>query len=186
MYNTARETSLELGKIDNLSAQEQDALFRMISLGALKYFILKVDPKKTMLFDPKESIDFNGNTGPFIQYTHARIKSILRKAAERGVEYSADAVRPDSVLSPKEVRIIKILNTFPSKVAEAGQAHSPAVIANYAYELAKEFNQYYHDTPILREENMELLKYRLVLVESIAKVLAKAMSILGITLPERM
>jgi arginyl-tRNA synthetase len=139
-----------------------------------------------MLFDPKESIDFNGNTGPFIQYTHARIKSILRKAAERGVEYGASAVRPDSVLSPKEVRIIKILNTFPSKVAEAGQAHSPAVIANYAYELAKEFNQYYHDTPILREENMELLKYRLVLVESIAKVLAKAMSILGITLPERM
>ena len=186
MYNTAKETSLELGKIDNLSEEEQDALFKMISLGALKYFILKVDPRKTMLFDPKESIDFNGNTGPFIQYTHARIKSILRKADEKGVAHSAASVRPDSELTPKEVRIIKILNTFPAKVAEAGSAHSPAVIANYAYELAKEFNQYYHDTPILREENQALLEYRLVLVETIAKVLSKAMSILGITLPERM
>jgi len=186
MYNTAKETSLELGKIDNLSEEEQDALFRMISLGALKYFILKVDPKKTMLFDPKESIDFNGNTGPFIQYTHARIKSILRKAAEKGVMHSAADVKPESELTPKEVRIIKILNTFPAKVSEAGAAHSPAVIANYAYELAKEFNQYYHDTPILREENQALLQYRLTLVETIAKVLGKAMSILGITLPERM
>ena len=158
----------------------------MISLGALKYFILKVDPKKTMLFDPKESIDFNGNTGPFIQYTHARIKSILRKADERGVPHSASVLNASVELSPKEVRIIKILNTFPSKVAEAGEAHSPALVANYAYELAKEFNQYYHDTPILREENQELLQYRLTLVETIAKVLSKAMSILGITLPERM
>jgi arginyl-tRNA synthetase len=158
----------------------------MISLGALKYFILKVDPRKTMLFDPKESIDFNGNTGPFIQYTHARIKSILRKADAQNIPHGADAVKPESVLTPKEVRIIKILNTFPAKVAEAGAAHSPAVIANYAYELAKEFNQYYHDTPILREEDKALLEYRLVLVETIAKVLSKAMSILGITLPERM
>ena len=186
MYNTARETSLELGKINDFSAEEQDALFKMISLGALKYFILKVDPRKTMLFDPKESIDFNGNTGPFIQYTHARIKSILRKADEKGVPHNADAVKPESELTPKEVRIIKILNTFPAKVAEAGAAHSPAVIANFAYELAKEFNQYYHDTPILREENQALLQYRLVLVETIAKVLRKAMSILGIALPERM
>mgnify|MGYP003302401718 CR=1 FL=1 len=186
MYNTAKETSMELGKIDNLSAEEQDALFRMISLGALKYFILKVDPKKTMLFDPKESIDFNGNTGPFIQYTHARIKSILRKADEKGVAHAADVLKTDAALTPKEIRIIKILNTFPAKVAEAGAAHSPALVANYAYELAKEFNQYYHDTPILREENQELLQCRLVLVETIAKVLSKAMSILGITLPERM
>jgi arginyl-tRNA synthetase len=158
----------------------------MISLGALKYFILKVDPRKTMLFDPKESIDFNGNTGPFIQYTHARIKSILRKADEKGIAHAADAVKPDSELTPKEIRIIKLLNTFPAKVAEAGAAHSPALIANYAYELAKEFNQYYHDTPILREENQALLQYRLVLVETIAKILSKAMSILGIALPERM
>ncbi len=181
-----KETSLELGKIDNLSEEEQDALFKMISLGALKYFILKVDPRKTMLFDPKESIDFNGNTGPFIQYTHARIKSILRKASDQGIAYGTAAVKADSELSAKEIRIIKILNTFPAKVAEAGEAHSPALIANYAYELAKEFNQYYHDTPILREENQALLQYRLVLIETIARVLSKAMSILGITLPERM
>ena len=186
MYNTAKETSLELGKINNLSEEEQDALFKMISLGALKYFILKVDPRKTMLFDPKESIDFNGNTGPFIQYTHARIKSILRKADEQGISHSTASVKADSALSAKEIRIIKILNTFPAKVAEAGAAHSPALIANYAYELAKEFNQYYHDTPILREENHDLLQYRLVLIETIAKVLSKAMSILGINLPERM
>lgn len=186
MYNTAKETSLELGKIDNMTESEQDELFRMISLGALKYFIIKVDPKKTMLFDPKESIDFNGNTGPFIQYTHARIKSILRKASEKGISFGAESVKADMPLSPKEIRIIKILNLFPSRIAEGGEAHSPAVVANYAYELAKEFNQYYHDTPILREENAELLAYRLVLVETIAKVLSKAMSILGITLPDRM
>ena len=186
MYDTAKETSMELGKIDNLSEEEQDALFRMISLGALKYFILKVDPKKTMLFDPKESIDFNGNTGPFIQYTHARIKSILRKADEQGIPHSAADVTAGVELTPKEIRIIKILNTFPSKIAEAGAAFSPALIANYAYDLAKEFNQYYHDTPILREENKAVLTLRLVLVENIAKVLSKAMSILGITLPERM
>ena len=139
-----------------------------------------------MLFDPKESIDFNGNTGPLIHYTHARIKSNLRKADEQGIAHSTASVKADSALSAKEIRIIKILNTFPAKVAEAGAAHSPALIANYAYELAKEFNQYYHDTPILREENQDLLQYRLVLIETIAKVLSKAMSILGINLPERM
>ena len=186
MYNTARETSMELGKIDNLSDMEQDALFKMISLGALKYFILKVDPKKTMLFDPKESIDFNGNTGPFIQYTHARIMSILRKADEKGLDYRAEVLKTDASLSSKEIRIIKILNTFPSKIAEAGAAHSPALVANYAYELAKEFNQYYHDTPILREENTDLLQTRLVLIDTIARVLRKAMSVLGIVLPDRM
>lgn len=186
MYNTAKETSLELGKIDNMTEKEQDELFRMISLGALKYFIIKVDPKKTMLFDPKESIDFNGNTGPFIQYTHARIKSILRKAAEQGISYCASDIRTDIPLSAKEVRMIKIVNQFPAKIAEGGAAHSPAVVANYAYDLAKEFNQYYHETPILKETDAALLKYRLVLIGTIAKVLTKAMYILGITLPERM
>ncbi|MCF0176304.1 MAG: arginine--tRNA ligase [Bacteroidales bacterium] len=186
MYNTAKETSLELGKLEGLSEQEQDELFSMLSLGALKYFILKVDPKKTMLFDPKESIDFNGNTGPFIQYTHARIKSILRKAEAQGLAYGAQAVSEDSPLSDKEVRIIKILNLFPEKIAEAGIAHSPSVVANYTYDLAKEFNQYYHDTPILREENKAVLSYRLTLVDKIAKVLVKAADILGMTLPERM
>ncbi|MGM9764564.1 MAG: arginine--tRNA ligase [Candidatus Cryptobacteroides sp.] len=186
MYKTAKETSLELGKVNDFSAEEQDELFSMLSLGALKYFILKVDPRKTMLFDPKESIDFNGNTGPFIQYTHARIKSILRKAAGQGIAYSADKLSADTELSDKEVRIVKILNTFPTKIAEAGEAHSPALIANYAYDLAKEFNQYYHDTPILKEENQAVLQARLVLIENIAKVLNKAMAILGISLPERM
>ncbi len=185
MYNTAKETSLELGKLDNMSPQEQDSLFKMLSLGALKYFIIKVDPRKTMLFDPKESIDFNGNTGPFIQYTHARIKSILRKAAEQGIDYKTSDAAPVE-LSPKEVRIIKILNSFPAKIAEAGEAHSPALIANYAYELAKEFNQYYHDTPILREEDKAKLALRLRLIEALARVLVKAMDILGIKLPERM
>ena len=184
MYNTARETSMELGKIDHMDGAEQDELFRTLSLGALKYFIIKVDPKKTMLFDPKESIDFNGNTGPFIQYTHARIKSILRKAAEKGLELCA--VPSEVELSPKEIRLIKLLDMYPDKVAEGGQAHSPAVIANYAYDLAKEFNQYYHDTPILREENQNLLRSRLALLSCVAKVLVKAMDILGIRLPERM
>ena len=185
MYNTAKETSLELGKLDDMSEAEQDELFRMLSLGALKYFIIKVDPRKTMLFDPKESIDFNGNTGPFIQYTHARIKSILRKAAAQGIDYATNS-DAGVELSPKEVRIIKILNNFPNKIAEAGEAHSPAIVANYAYELAKEFNQYYHDTPILREENKAVLAFRLQLIELIARVLTKAMDILGIKLPERM
>ncbi len=184
MYNTAKETSLELGKLDDMTPQEQDELFRMLSLGALKYFIIKVDPRKTMLFDPKESIDFNGNTGPFIQYTHARIKSILRKAKAQGIDWTT---APENVeLNPKEVRIVKILNNFPNKIAEAGDAHSPAIVANYAYELAKEFNQYYHDTPILREENKAVLAFRLQLIELIARVLTKAMDILGIKLPERM
>ena len=168
MYNTAKETSLELGKLDGMSEQEQDELFRMLSLGALKYFIIKVDPKKTMLFDPKESIDFNGNTGPFIQYTHARIKSILRKAADQGIDLG-EALQ-STELNPKEVRLVKILNSFPAKIAEAGLAHSPALVANYAYELAKDFNQYYHDTPILREEDASKLQLRLSLISMIARV----------------
>lgn len=185
MYLTAKETSLELGKLDNMDEDAQKELFRMLSLGALKYFIIKVDPRKTMLFDPKESIDFNGNTGPFIQYTHARIKSILRKAAERNISCEAGALA-EVALSAKEIRLIKLLDIYPGKVAEAGSAHSPAIIANYAYDLAKEFNQYYHDTPVLREEDEALLKYRLQLLSVIAGVLVKAMDILGIRLPERM
>lgn len=182
MYATAKETSMALGRLDDMPEQEREALFEMIGLGALKYFIIKVDPKKTMLFDPKESIDFNGNTGPFIQYTHARIKSILRKAQERGFEQEVGT----GSLLPKEIEIIKMLNNFPAKVKEAGDAHSPAVIANYAYDLAKEFSQYYHDVTILNEEDATLRSNRLALIGIIAKVLVKAMDILGITLPERM
>lgn len=183
MYNTAKETSLELGKLADMCDEEKDELFRILSLGALKYFIIKVDPKKTMLFDPKESIDFNGNTGPFIQYTHARIRSILRRASEAGF---SPAIEKGVRLNAKETDIIKLMNQYPAKVAEAGVAYSPAMIANYAYDLAKEFNQYYHDTPILKESDAAVRDARLVLIGTIASVLTKAMDILGIRLPERM
>ncbi|MCF0168210.1 MAG: arginine--tRNA ligase, partial [Bacteroidales bacterium] len=182
MFQTAKETSLELGKLEDMSSQEQDELFMMIGLGALKYFILKVDPRKTMLFDPRESIDFNGNTGPFIQYTHARIKSILRKGAAQGCGAEATG----AALLPKEEEIIKILVGFPDKIAEAAENHSPSLVANYAYDLAKEFNQYYHDVTILKEEDQAVKSQRLLLIDVIAKVLVKAMDILGIRLPERM
>ena len=186
MYEEAKATSNESGKLEGLAEEEKERLYHMIGLGALKYFIIKVDPKKTMLFDPKESIDFNGNTGPFIQYTHARICSILRKAAAQGIAYDAAGI-PDSVaLSPKEVRLVKLLSAYPQKVQEAADALSPAIIAGYAYDLAKEFNQYYHDTPILKEEDAVLLKARLVLIETLASVLRKATAILGIELPDRM
>ena len=183
MYEEAKATSDESGKLEGLPEAEKDRLYHTIGLGALKYFILKVDPKKKMLFNPKESIDFNGNTGPFIQYTHARIKSILRKAGEQGIEAKLDT---DAVLSPKEVRLVKLISSYPQKVAEAADALSPALIANYCYELSKEFNQYYHDTMILREPDRKLLEMRLVLISTLASVLSKAMKILGIELPDRM
>ena len=185
MYQEAKATSEESGKLDDVPEDEKEKLFRMIGLGALKYFIIKVDPKKTMLFNPKESIDFNGNTGPFIQYTHARVRSILRKAAERGVEYSVTDL-PQVDFSSKEIRLVKLLNLFPTKVEEGAAAYSPAVIANYAYDLAKEFNQYYHETPILKEENESVLRFRLALIDTLSGVLRRAMGILGIELPERM
>ena len=183
MYQEAKAASDESGKLADLSTEEKDALYHMIGLGALKYFILKVDPKKTMLFNPKESIDFNGNTGPFIQYTHARIRSILRKAEEQGLKAeTADSAE----LSPKEVRLVKIVSAYPSKVSEAAESFSPAVLANYSYDLAKEFNQYYHDTQILREPDAALLSMRLQLITVVADVLRSAMGLLGIQLPDRM
>ena len=185
MYEEAKATSEESGKLADMSDEDKEKLYHMIGLGALKYFIIKVDPKKTMLFNPKESIDFNGNTGPFIQYTHARIRSILRKADEKGISHDASSLG-EVPLSAKETRLVKILNTYPAKVAEAASALSPAVIANYVYELAKEFNQYYHDTPVLKEENPDVLTMRLSLIDSISSVLRKGMGILGIELPERM
>lgn len=186
MYAEARRTSEESGKLDDLPDEEKERLCRMIGLGALKYFIIKVDPKKTMLFNPAESIDFNGNTGPFIQYTHARIRSILRKAEADGISYGVGDITEDLVLSAREIRLIKLLNAFPQKVAEAGADLSPAVIANYAYDLAKDFNPYYHDTPVLRESDARLLRLRLVLLDTVARVLRDAMGLLGIGLPERM
>lgn len=183
MYDEAKATSEESGKLAELSEEEKDRLYSMIGLGALKYFILKVDPKKKMLFNPKESIDFNGNTGPFIQYTHARICSILRKAQQQGFSTSM----PDSTeLSAKEIRLVKILSSYPQKVSEAASALSPALIANYCYELAKEFNQYYHDTGILKETDANLRAMRLALISALASVLRRGMNILGIELPERM
>jgi arginyl-tRNA synthetase len=183
MYEEAKKTSEESGKLADISDEEKERLYHMIGLGALKYFIIKVDPKKTMLFNPKESIDFNGNTGPFIQYTHARICSILRKAT---VAYGADDIKADAQPSAKEIRLVKLLGLFPGKVGEAGASLSPAIIANYAYELAKEFNQYYHETPILKEEDPSVLKYRLELIDVLARTLRSAMGLLGIQLPERM
>ena len=182
MVTTAKETSMELGKLENMDEEYKSTLFELLGLGALKYFILKVDPKKTMLFDPKESIDFNGNTGPFIQYTHARIKSILRKAEEQNIK----AVFNSAPVNPIEIEIIKLLNSFPAKIKEAGDAHSPALVANYCYDLAKEFNHYYHEIPILKESDLSVRSQRLVLIDTIAKILSRGMAILGITLPERM
>ena len=182
MYCEAKATSEESGKLEDVSEEERNRLYSMIGLGALKYFILKVDPKKKMLFNPKESIDFNGNTGPFIQYTHARIRSILRKAEEAGIE----AGLRDVELSPKEIRLVQLLNLYPQKLADAAANFSPAVMANYAYDLAKEFNQYYHDTQILREADAELRSNRLALIAAVADVLSASMNLLGIELPERM
>ena len=197
MYQEAKATSEESGKLEGMPEEDKERLYHMIGLGALKYFILKVDPKKKMLFNPKESIDFNGNTGPFIQYTHARIQSILRKYFDGGStpvtppEFSAGE-RPaksdwaGAELSAKEIMLVKLLASYPQKVAEAAASYSPAILANYSYELAKEFNQYYHDTPILKEPDQKLLQMRLSLIETLASVLRKAMAVLGIELPDRM
>ena len=183
MVGTAREMSQELGKLDGATEEEAAAISEMVGLGALKYFILKVDPKKTMLFDPRESIDFNGNTGPFIQYTHARIRSILRKAAETGVTTEGYA---KAALLPEEIELIKALSEYPATVRTAGQQFAPSVIAAYAYDLAKQFNGYYHDHSILKEEREDVRALRLMLASEVARVIRSAMALLGINVPERM
>ena len=183
MVGTAREMSQELGKLDGVSEEDAAAISEMVGLGALKYFILKVDPKKTMLFDPRESIDFNGNTGPFIQYTHARIRSILRKAEESGITTEGYA---KAQLLPEEIELIKALSEYPATVRVAGQQFAPSVIAAYAYDLAKQFNGYYHDHSILKEERTEVRALRLMLASEVARVIRSAMSLLGINVPERM
>ena len=183
MVGTAREMSDELGKLEGCSEEEAAAISEMVGLGALKYFILKVDPKKTMLFDPRESIDFNGNTGPFIQYTHARIRSIMRKAEEAGIATDNYA---EATLLPEEVELIKSLTEYPAVVRTAGEQFAPSVIAAYAYELAKQFNGYYHDHSILKEERTEVRALRLHLAAEVARVIRSAMSLLGINVPERM
>ena len=184
MIHTARTTSEELGKLDGYTKEEAEDVYRKVALGALKYFILKVDPKKTMMFNPKESIDFNGNTGPFIQYTYTRIKSVLRKAEEAGVKIVPGDIH--TALTEKEQNLVKLIAKLPAVVKEAGDNYSPALIGNYAYELAKEFNQFYHDYSILKEENEKVRNLRLLLARQCSVAIQNAMGMLGIEMPERM
>ncbi len=184
MVDNAKKTSEELGKLDGMPQGEADKIAEIIGLGALKYFILKVDPRKNMTFNPKESIDFNGNTGPFIQYTYARIQSVLRKAAEAGIERTFD---PEKVtLGDKEIALIQRLADFADIVAEAGRNYSPALIANYAYDLVKEYNQFYHDYQIMRESDQNVRAFRLNLSEAVGNAVRRAFWMLGIDVPERM
>ena len=185
MIATAKETSQELGKLDGLTREEADDIARIVGLGALKYFILKVDARKNMTFNPKESIDFNGNTGPFIQYTYARIQSVLRKAAESGIVIPAQL--PTGIeLSEKEEGLIQTVADFAAVVTQAGTDYSPSVIANYTYDLVKEYNQFYHDFSILREENEAVKVFRVALSANVAKVVRLGMGLLGIEVPARM
>lgn len=183
MIEEAAQTSAALGKLENCTKEEIDNINRMVGLGALKYFILKVDPKKNMTFNPEESIDFNGNTGPFIQYTCARIKSILRKASEQGIDIKEVK---GITLQEKEVSLIQNLTSYPSIVEQAGKDFSPALIANYVYDLVKEYNQFYQTSPILKEENAETMNMRLMLSACTVKVIESGMSLLGIEMPEKM
>ena len=185
MISTAKETSNELGKLDGLSQEEADNIARIVGLGALKYFILKVDARKNMTFNPKESIDFNGNTGPFIQYTYARIQSVMRKAAEAGILIPAE-IPVGIELSEKEEGLIQMVADFAAVVKQAGTDYSPSIIANYTYDLVKEYNQFYHDFSILREENEAVKVFRLALSENVAKVVRISMGLLGIEVPDRM
>lgn len=185
MISTARETSQELGKLDGLSEAEIEDISRIVGLGALKYFILKVDARKNMTFNPKESIDFNGNTGPFIQYTYARIQSVLRRAAEEGVQLPK-ALPTNIALSDKEEGLIQMLAEFAEVVKQAGEDYNPSVIANYTYELVKEYNQFYHDFSILREENADVKQFRVALSANVGKIIRLAMALLGIEVPNRM
>jgi arginyl-tRNA synthetase len=185
MTDTAREVSLELGKLENYSDDEREEIFSKIGLGALKYFILKVDPRKNMIFNPADSIDFNGNTGPFIQYTYARIRSVIKKAEQSKMKEdhaALSSVKPTS----KELDLIKILRKFSIVVSEAAASYSPAIIANYCYDLAKEYNQFYHDHPILTHEDKDVRNFRLILSRLTSDVLSSGMWLLGIEMPERM
>ncbi|MBX2963908.1 MAG: arginine--tRNA ligase [Cyclobacteriaceae bacterium] len=186
MIEEAEKQTRELGKIEGLSKAEADELFEMIGLGALKFFLLKVDPKKRMLFDPNESIQLQGFTGPFIQYTHARIKAILRKAATMNISAQANDLSNVASLEPSERDILYLLTTYEQKVLEAANLYSPAVIANYAYELAKTYNQFYQTIPIFNEADQSKLKFRIAMSEVVAHVIKHAMGLLGIRVPERM
>lgn len=185
MTRTAEEMSRELGKLEGYSEDEKKKIVDTIGLGALKYFILKVDPKKTMTFDPKESIDFNGNTGPFIQYTYARIKSLTRKAEDKNIEIPVE-VNVKTEITQKELQLIKFIHTYPEILADAAENHSPAVVANYVYDLVKEYNQFYHDHYIVNETDQNKQAFRLYLSVQVSKIIKSGMSLLGINVPERM
>ncbi len=186
MVADAKRTSEELGKFDDMDESERNEIARMVGLGALKYFILKVDARKNMLFNPAESIDFNGNTGPFIQYTHARIRSILRKAAAEGVALPEKLDVDKAELNEKEIELVQKMNEFGAAVEQAGKDYSPSGIANYCYELTKEFNQFYHDYSILKESDADKKLTRLVIARNVAKTIKNGMALLGIEVPERM
>lgn len=185
MIVTAKETSQELGKLDGVSEDEANNIARIVGMGALKYFILKVDPKKNMTFNPKESIDFNGNTGPFIQYTHARIQSVLRKAIEQGLSIP-QTLGTNIPLNVKEENLVQLIADYAAIVKQAGDEYNPALIANYIYELTKEYNQFYHDYTILKEENTGLRDFRLILSQNVARIVKSGMALLGIEVPDRM
>jgi arginyl-tRNA synthetase len=185
MQETARDVSLELGKLSDFSAEEKEDIFRKIGLGALKYYILKVDPRKNMTFNPVESIDFNGNTGPFIQYTYTRIKSVFRKAEQLGIQTDLKALA-GVIAGPKEIDLIKLLRKFSETVSVAATGYSPAILANYCYELSREYNQFYHDFSILGEDDPALRNFRLVLSKLTSEVIYSGMWLLGIEMPERM
>jgi arginyl-tRNA synthetase len=184
MIETAGRLSAELGKLGGMSGSEKEAIITTIGMGALKYFILKVDPKKNMVFNPEESIDFNGNTGPFIQYTHARICSLLENARQSGIEPEIEGQVIS--ISAKETTLATLLHEFPSVVEESGKNCSPALIANFIFELAKEYNQFYHDHPVLREQDISLRGFRVLLSGMTGKVIKKGMELLGIEVPEKM
>jgi arginyl-tRNA synthetase len=193
MVEDAYKTSMELGKFDDMTEEERREIARIVGMGALKYFILKVDARKNMLFNPEESIDFNGNTGPFIQYTYARIRSIIRK--EQGARSKEQENTPNSnnplapcpmPLAPKEIELIQKMSEFGAAVEQAGKDYSPSGIANYCYELTKVFNQFYHDYSILNEPDEQKKAVRLILAKNVAKIIKSAMALLGIEVPERM
>ncbi|MDX1784022.1 MAG: arginine--tRNA ligase, partial [Aequorivita vladivostokensis] len=186
MTDTARTISEELGKIDDFSKEEKEALYRMIGLGALKYYILKVDPKKRILFNPEESVDFQGNTGPFIQYTYARIQSILRKAGEVSLEASGALDLTSVEMHPKEKELIKIIQQFPETIQLAAENYSPALIANYTYDLVKEFNSFYQNVPILATDNETEKTFRVKLSQAVGEIIKSAFTLLGIEVPDRM
>ena len=180
MEDTARQMSEELGKLEEFSDEEKNRIYRQVGMGALKYFILKVDPKKNMTFEPRESVDFNGNTGSFIQYTYARIRSVLRKGAELPKGASQE------VLNEKEIALIRLMYDFPDILAEAARTLNPSLLANFLYDLTKEFNQFYHDYSILNADDPDQKASRLMLVEVVGQVINSGMYLLGIEVPERM